>query len=251
MARKVISFSLFGGGAKYCQGMLTNMELKQQFFPDWEIMIYHDDSVPDVILGALERKGATLKNVTGFGVLPASWRFLAYDEPDVERFICRDADSRLSQREAVAVKEWEDSDKQIHIMRDHPHHGSPMHGKPILGGMWGMKVYRPNGSPALADYTMYSIILDHQGDEVFSKDRNKWFWTDMWFLRDAIYASYGNEYDSKVHAARDYMHKVKWCNEPWAEDFPTKRNEQRNFVGEVFIFDENGKEKREWQYKEI
>ncbi len=251
MSRKLISFSLFGNNPKYCQGMLTNISLKEQFFPEWEIIIYHDNSVSDVILSALERKGATLKDVTGFGVLPASWRFLAYDEPDVERFISRDADSRLSQREAVAVKEWEDSDKQIHIMRDHPHHGSPQQGKPILGGMWGMKVFKTNGDPALGDYTMYSIILDQQGDQVFTYDRKKWFWTDMWFLRDAIYGSYGNEQDSKVHAALDYMHKVTWSNEPWAEDFPTKRNDQRNFVGEVFIFDEEGREGREWQYKEI
>ena len=48
--------------------------------------------------------------------------------------ISRDADSRLGFREKAAVDEWLSSNKDFHIMRDHPNHGVP-----ILGGMWGVK----------------------------------------------------------------------------------------------------------------
>ena len=50
--------------------------------------------------------------------------------------ISRDADSRLSLREKEAVEKWINSDKDFHIMRDHPHHYYP-----ILGGTWGFKNY--------------------------------------------------------------------------------------------------------------
>ena len=48
--------------------------------------------------------------------------------------IVRDTDSRLGIREKLAVDEWLDSGKKLHIMRDHPYHRVPM-----LGGMWGCR----------------------------------------------------------------------------------------------------------------
>ena len=61
------------------------------------------------------------------------WRFLPlYDDYDV--LLSRDCDSRISQREVDSVNEWLNSDKDFHIMRDHPYHTVP-----ILSGMWGSK----------------------------------------------------------------------------------------------------------------
>ena len=62
------------------------------------------------------------------------WRFEPASEEDVDIFISRDTDSRISLRERHAVDEWEASDLTFHIMRDHPYHQFP-----ILGGMWGAK----------------------------------------------------------------------------------------------------------------
>ena len=50
----------------------------------------------------------------------------------VDRFIVRDADSRLNPRERLAVEEWIASGKRIHSIRDHPNHD-----RPLNGGMWG------------------------------------------------------------------------------------------------------------------
>ena len=58
------------------------------------------------------------------------WRFLPASEGDLEVVIVRDADSQLSDRKALAVEEWLDSEKRFHIMHDHPFHVSL-----ILGGM--------------------------------------------------------------------------------------------------------------------
>ncbi|CAF1063164.1 unnamed protein product [Rotaria sordida] len=46
----------------------------------------------------------------------------------------RDLDSALTKREREAVDAWLASNKSFHTMRDHP-----MHGVPMLGGMWGFR----------------------------------------------------------------------------------------------------------------
>ncbi len=61
------------------------------------------------------------------------YRFLPADKVGVEYMMSRDADSRLSERERLAVDAWIASGADLHVMRDHPYHGVPM-----LGGMWGV-----------------------------------------------------------------------------------------------------------------
>ena len=54
----------------------------------------------------------------------------------------RDLDSPLTARERAAVNEWLSSNESFHAMRDHP-----MHGAPMLGGMWG---FRPPLDPVIS-----------------------------------------------------------------------------------------------------
>lgn len=132
---KVISFSLYGNNPKYTIGAIKNSKLKKTFFPGWEMRIYHNDSVPNYILDQLEGNGVFLIN-TGFdqGFCNAMWRFAPASEK-VECFISRDCDSRLFERDAVAVQEWLESGKCFHIIRDHP--GG--HAWEISAGMWGAR----------------------------------------------------------------------------------------------------------------
>jgi hypothetical protein len=53
-------------------------------------------------------------------------------DPEVDRYIIRDCDSRLNPRERLAVEEWIGSGKRIHSIRDHPNHD-----RPLNGGLWG------------------------------------------------------------------------------------------------------------------
>jgi hypothetical protein len=62
------------------------------------------------------------------------WRFYPASESNVSVMLSRDADSRISAREGAAVDAWLQSDKDFHVMRDHPSHDVP-----ILGGMWGVR----------------------------------------------------------------------------------------------------------------
>jgi len=139
--KKVISFSLWGNNPKYVKGALENIKLQNDLFPDWTCRFYAHKSVPESSLKELE-KGAEvilieqdidLKNYSTNGIHYGwFWRFSILNDSDVDRFIVRDVDSRLSLREKNCVKDWEKSGKNFHIIRDHP-----MHGVPILAGTWG------------------------------------------------------------------------------------------------------------------
>lgn len=236
---KLISFSLYGDNPKYINGMWENIELQPEIYPDWQIIIYHDDTVPQEYLSKFKQNGAMLKNMSDSGLFAADWRFLSYDE-ECERFIVRDSDSRISYREAAIVKEWEEDDTVLHIIRDHPHHGYA-----IMGGMWGMKT-----KCIPENYSMMQLLSQFNGNNNSNPtNRQNWIMKDQHFLKHVIYPLFANPENSTIHATQDYMHRVPWNNEHWAKDTPP-RNDENNFIGEIFDYI-NGMRYREYQYKEL
>ena len=133
---KVISFSLYGDNPKYTIGAIKNSELREKFYPDWQMRVYHNDSVPNYVLEQLEANNVVLINTkVDRNVCNAMWRFAPASEEEVEYFISRDCDSRIFERDVAAVEEWIASGKDFHIIRDHP--GG--HAWEISAGMWGAK----------------------------------------------------------------------------------------------------------------
>jgi hypothetical protein len=60
------------------------------------------------------------------------WRFLVADDPEVDRYLVRDADSIVNVQERLAIDEWVASGRHFHVMRDFwPHTGL------MLAGLWG------------------------------------------------------------------------------------------------------------------
>jgi hypothetical protein len=133
---KLISFSLWGQDPKYVVGALRNAQLSATFYPGWRCRFYCGSSVDP---GVLERlRGMPHVEVVAMPE-PGDWngmfwRFMPASEPDVSVMLSRDTDSRLSARERAAVDAWLASDKDFHVMRDHPWHNVP-----ILGGLWGVR----------------------------------------------------------------------------------------------------------------
>jgi hypothetical protein len=146
MGKKVISFSVWGSNPKYCVGVVKNVDLAKKIYPEWICYVYVSKSVPEEIIQQLEAK----ENCQVFFIPKEGdwtsmlWRFLPIKDFSVDLFICRDADSRLGEREAHAVKAWEESGFDFHIMRDHPYHFQYS----ILGGMFGAK---RNGFPLILE----------------------------------------------------------------------------------------------------
>lgn len=133
--KKVISFSIFGNQLKYLSGIEENIFLAHLFYPGWFIYIYYNWTVPGKFLKRLQLKqDVKLIDMSKENLPGMFWRFLPYDDFEVELYIVRDLDSRITNREAVAVFEWVNSSKDLHIMRDHP-----FHTELIMGGMWGLK----------------------------------------------------------------------------------------------------------------
>ena len=136
--KNVVSFCLYGSRATYVLGMKENILLGQKYFPTWEIRIYYNDTVPEKFikeysdLGAIcimcENVGKNKMNWEGM-----LWRFMPLDDNNVHYWISRDADSRLSKREADIVNQWIKSGKTLHCIRDHK-----CHYHAIMGGMFGI-----------------------------------------------------------------------------------------------------------------
>lgn len=124
--------------------------------------IYHNYSAPDVASWEIlqESFGSVsnvwdhvdlcyvrdVRNITkrqSNYVNPMTWRFLPVFDTFVDVFLCRDADTLITQREIEAVNEWYyfdlikltkvdflfqrlASDKTFHVMRDHPTQCEPI-----------------------------------------------------------------------------------------------------------------------------
>ena len=104
-SRNVIAFSLWGDDPVYTHGAIVNAQIAPHVYAGWQCRFYCDDSVPDPIIAELRRLGAEVHIIRDSKLLALKplWRFLVSDDENVERFICRDADSRLNIQEAVAV----------------------------------------------------------------------------------------------------------------------------------------------------
>lgn len=204
--KKTINFSLWGDNPKYTIGAIKNAELSVSIYPDWICRFYCGKSVPiDIIqkLSAFENVELIIMDEEGdwTGMF---WRFYSCEDSDI--MISRDTDSRLSIREKMAVDEWLNSDKDFHIMRDHPYHTTY-----ILGGMWGCR----NG------------ILKNIKQMIFEYQKGNFWQVDQNFLREKIYP---------IVNTNSFIHDSFFNIEQNKKKFPSDRLNWE-FVGDVF--DEN------------
>ena len=201
--KRVVAFSLWGNNPKYCVGAVNNVALVKKFYPGWDSWFYCGKSVPQQTLDALTEAGAKviLRDEQGdwTGMF---WRFEPIADPNVEVMISRDTDSRVSERESLAVNEWLESGNLFHVMRDHPAHSTQ-----ILGGMWGAK------KPILGD--MIHLIRAYTKGNFWQVDQN--------FLREAVWPRVA--YTTTTH------------DEFFAKSPFPKPREGDEFVGQVY--DEN------------
>jgi len=214
--KKVVSFSLWGTGSQYLIGALRNADIAKEVYPDFECWFYiHRPTVPENIVQELSTK-TNVKIIFKDGDLnttkPMMWRFQPITDPDVELMISRDTDTRIWEREVLAVREWIASDKKFHIMRDHPHH---VHNRDLIpGGMYGVK------KGLDIDWTKLLNDFYQYGDKFY----------DQHFLGDIIYPKVVNH--SMIHASFG-------AKEPHAKSFPIPYDDEFRFVGEYVYADES------------
>ncbi len=133
-SKNIIAFSLWGTNQRYMQGMLRNAILARDIYPGWRCRVYCDSSVPDEFLAQLQQHGTQIARMQPPKHYFAGlfWRFAVSDDPSVNRFLVRDADSVINVKERVAVDAWLASDRYFHVMRDFYSHTEVIH-----AGLWG------------------------------------------------------------------------------------------------------------------
>lgn len=131
MMERAISMSVYGDKPRYCAGVVRNCIIAPHVFEDWQVVLHYDDSVPSPVIEECKKYGAICENCTSWGMPGVFWRFCVNDI--ARRWICRDADGRLSVRDLAAVEAWIASGKKWHVVRDDPA-ALPT---PILAGLWG------------------------------------------------------------------------------------------------------------------
>lgn len=132
--RDRVAFALWGDARTYCEGAIANARLLPTVYPGWQGVFFLGADVPASVKTELHRAGAmTIEAAREWpSIPPAMWRFLVHDLPDSGRYLVRDADCRINQRERAAVAEWLASGRRFHVMRDHV-----VHFDLILAGLWG------------------------------------------------------------------------------------------------------------------
>lgn len=195
---KYISFSVFGSEKKYSFGAIENAKIARDIYPEWQTIFYIDHLYGDEYVNQLESLGAkvALKNLdkSPNGVF---WRFEAMGLNDAEAVIFRDADSRLTIREASAVDEWLSSESDLHAMRDHPFHSYW-----ILAGMWGargdlMRKINKDLLASLPSDTKWGIDQKWLADFVYAPYRKKLFVHDSFFKREKSFPFPGHRMDGE------------------------------------------------------
>jgi len=181
--KKIISFAVWGSNPKYADAAYENLLLQPKIYPGWTCRFYVDETVP---LNVINKLKGTPDIPSEIVLMPNSdgnyglfWRFEPLKDITIDRFIVRDSDSRLNPREAAAVKEWEESGLEFHIMRDNVQHGAF-----ICGGMWGATSEFINKYKDHYDKDREAFLQTLSFQQLFGdpRGRGKFFNTDQPFL---------------------------------------------------------------------
>ncbi|MDL2329927.1 tetratricopeptide repeat protein [Desulfosarcina sp. OttesenSCG-928-A07] len=170
--RNIIAFSLFGALSRYCETAVLNAQENKRLYPGWTCRFYLDETVPSHVVKRLADAGSEIVFVDEQH--PAKkwpgpmWRFYALSD-DLDRVTFRDADSVITQRDALATADWVESGLFFHAMRD-----SGTHTELLLAGLWGCVT---KALPPL------SLLMK----AYFSKPLESAHFADQYFLRAFVW----------------------------------------------------------------
>ena len=212
--KKIISFCIWSSSKCYLETSLKNISLRRDHFPGWRLIFYIGKDVDPRLIDSI-RKDEYCEFIDmsnhPHDAKHSLWRFNSFFSEDI--VISRDCDSLLIPRDFFCVNEWLKSDKDFHIIRDHPKHTDK-----ILAGMFGCR----NG----AFNKHKEIMLD------FLKQTLDWG-CDQYFLNKYIYPDI--IHDSFIHSNNTL-------------DSDLGYGVKINFKDEEFYIDSDNIKKRRWGY---
>ena len=86
--KNVVSFCLYGCNATYIIGMRENIKLAKLHYPNWEIRIYHNSTVPNKYIEEYKGNGAICILCENIGENQFNWEGMNYPcgNHDIDRF---------------------------------------------------------------------------------------------------------------------------------------------------------------------
>jgi len=179
---KVVAFSLWGSHPAYYRGAIENAKLiGDRYYRGWQSWFFVGSDAPVHYISELAKFASKLFFINRSDFSLAFERFSPIFYDDVDIAVSRDTDSRISDKEYQAVRDWESGDKIFHAMRDHR-----LHNFPVMAGMWGVKSNM--NDIALNDFRkMYSNRSQKfESDQLYFADFYKKH-TDLFVEHDDLY----------------------------------------------------------------
>lgn len=211
-SKRIISMSLYGADPGYLNGAIDNAVLVRRDWQGWTLRVYYGDDVPEStlrVLRALDVELVPSSSAHGRDHAGLMWRYAVLQDPNVTRFIVRDADSRLTRRDRHAVNEWIDSGHLFHVVRDNPYHVTE-----IMGGIW-VAVGGLIQPAMLYSFQSSTAETEFNDDQVFLK---RFVWPHV--------QAHALTHDS-------YLCQAGYKTAAW-RPFPTQRLTPTDFVGNVY-----------------
>ena len=89
---KIISYSLFGTNQRYIIPLIINARTVLDYYPNWKIRVYHDDTVNTETLSVLSTLNVDLVDINEsyekkYNLAPKFWRFLPIFENLISKFL--------------------------------------------------------------------------------------------------------------------------------------------------------------------
>lgn len=221
---KLISYTIFGNNSETKWGGfivdIANEIRNSSLYFDWLIRIYHEN----LSRSFRENINSQYKHVSFCDVNSISkfedliekngmvWRYLPLVDWTVDITCFRDLDSPILRREEDAVKEWLNTGRIIHVMRDRNVHTSR-----IMGGLWCFK----SSKNRLLAKEIWNFIF--RKSEFRTKEKEAPKGNDQNVLNSYIWPLV--EDDVLQHDS--YNCKIYQGSVP----FPTKRDSAHHYVG--------------------
>jgi hypothetical protein len=205
---KVFSFCIYGTEKNYYNGLLENIQIIREYFPEFTTYVYKGICDPE-----WKFEGVEVIETNKEGVINMLYRYLPLTFADIG-FI-RDADSRITERDRWCISEFLKSDKLYHIIRDHY-----FHKEPIMGGIFGWK------KPIEIDLNL-SSTMNYSDDMTYLKNYLYPLVKQDSLVHTNIYGFAGEHVELiqiSHKDAHDFIGNVIWDNVPRFQ----------YFVGDVF-----------------
>jgi hypothetical protein len=233
----VFGFCIYGTDIKYYRGLVENLDLIASWIEKENIDIhviikYAQLEFPNYLQWFQRYPFVTVEMHTQAHLSPMISRILNIDNiPEDEDtniyYFSRDADSRVTERDKWCIKEFIQSGKTFHVIRDHFYHV-----KKIMGGIFGIK--KPKGFPKLEP--MIKEWRKTRHDAVM-------YGSDEAFLQERLYNIIQHDY--LVHSnIRGYKGETV---------FPIlyQQESDTDFIGNVYEYnDDFGKARGHFSYKQ-